>query len=106
MYNRPICGRSIGAYTNLGDLQRDLMGVKSPHQIKKIIKNCIGLLPEVRQHIITSLVSKLEASFFDPALDGLQKRELQVHKSTTSKFIHLSANHRVNSSFVDTFPYP
>jgi hypothetical protein len=24
-----ICGRSTGAYTNLGDLQRDLMGVKS-----------------------------------------------------------------------------
>jgi hypothetical protein len=29
MYNRPICGRGTGAYTNLGDLQRDLMGVKS-----------------------------------------------------------------------------
>jgi hypothetical protein len=29
MYNRPMCGRSTGAYTNLGDLQRDLMGVKS-----------------------------------------------------------------------------
>jgi hypothetical protein len=29
MYNRPICGRSTGAYTNLGDLQKDLMGVKS-----------------------------------------------------------------------------
>jgi hypothetical protein len=27
MYNRPICGRITGAYTNLGDLQRDLMGV-------------------------------------------------------------------------------
>jgi hypothetical protein len=26
MYNRPICGRSTGTYTNLGDLQRDLMG--------------------------------------------------------------------------------
>jgi hypothetical protein len=36
MYNRPICGRSTGAYTNLGDLQRDLMGVKShPTKIKK-----------------------------------------------------------------------
>jgi hypothetical protein len=34
MYNRPICGRSTGAYTNLGDLQRDLMGVKS-HPTKK-----------------------------------------------------------------------
>jgi hypothetical protein len=29
MYNRPICGRSTGAYTNLGGLQRDLMGVMS-----------------------------------------------------------------------------
>jgi hypothetical protein len=29
MYNRPMCGRSTGTYTNLGDLQRDLMGVKS-----------------------------------------------------------------------------
>jgi hypothetical protein len=29
MYNRPVCGRSTGAYTNLGDLQRDLMVVKS-----------------------------------------------------------------------------
>jgi hypothetical protein len=29
MYNRPMCGRSTGAYTNLGDLQRNLMGVKS-----------------------------------------------------------------------------
>jgi hypothetical protein len=34
MYNRPICGRSTGAYTNLGELQRDLMGVKS-HPTKK-----------------------------------------------------------------------
>jgi hypothetical protein len=34
MYNKPICGRSTGAYTNLGDLQRDLMGVKS-HPTKK-----------------------------------------------------------------------
>jgi hypothetical protein len=34
MYSRPICGRSTGAYTNLGDLQRDLMGVKS-HPTKK-----------------------------------------------------------------------
>jgi hypothetical protein len=29
MYNRPMCGRSTGAYTNLGDLPKDLMGVKS-----------------------------------------------------------------------------
>jgi hypothetical protein len=29
MYNRPMCGRSTGTYTNLGDLQKDLMGVKS-----------------------------------------------------------------------------
>jgi hypothetical protein len=34
MYNRPICGRSTGAYTNIGDLQRDLMAVKS-HPTKK-----------------------------------------------------------------------
>jgi hypothetical protein len=35
MYNRPMCGRSTGTYTNLGDLQRDLMGVKSHHTKKK-----------------------------------------------------------------------
>jgi hypothetical protein len=29
MCNRPMCGCSTGTYTNLGDLQRDLMGVKS-----------------------------------------------------------------------------
>jgi hypothetical protein len=42
LYNRPICGRSTGAYTNLGDLQRDLMGVKShPTKLKKLLKkNC------------------------------------------------------------------
>jgi hypothetical protein len=33
LYNRPMRGRSTGAYKNLGDLQRDLMGVKS-HPIK------------------------------------------------------------------------
>jgi hypothetical protein len=27
MYNRPMCGRSTGTYTNLGDLQRDLRGL-------------------------------------------------------------------------------
>jgi hypothetical protein len=36
MYNRPICGRSTGAYTNLGDLQRDLMGVKFHPTKKKV----------------------------------------------------------------------
>jgi hypothetical protein len=34
MYNRPICGRSTGTYTNLGDLQRDLRGL-SPTPPKK-----------------------------------------------------------------------
>jgi hypothetical protein len=38
MYDRPICGRSTEAHTNLGDLQRDLMGVKS-HPTKKKKKN-------------------------------------------------------------------
>jgi hypothetical protein len=36
IYKRPICGHSTGAYTNLGDLQRDLMGVKSHPTKKKI----------------------------------------------------------------------
>jgi hypothetical protein len=37
MYNRPMCGRSTGTYTNLGDLQRDLMGVKShPTKLKNL----------------------------------------------------------------------
>jgi hypothetical protein len=33
-----MCGRSTGAYTNLGDLERDLMGVKS-HPTKLINKS-------------------------------------------------------------------
>jgi hypothetical protein len=48
MYNRPICGRSTGIYTNLGDLQRDLRGLSpTPPNKKKIcvwmeggVKNC------------------------------------------------------------------
>jgi hypothetical protein len=36
MYNRSMCGRSSGTYTNLGDLQKDLMGVKShPTKLKR-----------------------------------------------------------------------
>jgi hypothetical protein len=35
MYNRPICGRSTGAYTNLGDLQRDLRGLSPTPPNKK-----------------------------------------------------------------------
>jgi hypothetical protein len=37
MYNRSICGHSTRAYTNLGDLQRNLMGFKS-HPTKKKVK--------------------------------------------------------------------
>jgi hypothetical protein len=33
MYNRPMCGRSTGTYTNLGDLQRDLMGQEEQNYI-------------------------------------------------------------------------
>jgi hypothetical protein len=42
MYNRPMCGRSTGTYTNLGDLQRDIMGVKS-HPTKKKGKTVMKL---------------------------------------------------------------
>jgi hypothetical protein len=36
MYNRPMCGRSAGTYTNLGDLQRDLRGLSpTPPNNKK-----------------------------------------------------------------------
>jgi hypothetical protein len=35
MYHRPICGRSTGAYTNLGDLQRDLRGLSPTPPNKK-----------------------------------------------------------------------
>jgi hypothetical protein len=34
MYDRPMCGRSTGTYTNLGDLQRDLRGL-SPTPLNK-----------------------------------------------------------------------
>jgi hypothetical protein len=35
MYNKPICGRSTGTYTNLGDLQRDLIGLSPTPPNKK-----------------------------------------------------------------------
>jgi hypothetical protein len=35
MYNRPMCGRSTGTYTNLGDLQRDLSGLSPTPPNKK-----------------------------------------------------------------------
>jgi hypothetical protein len=35
MYNRPMCGCSTGTYTNLGDLQRDLMGLSPTPPNKK-----------------------------------------------------------------------
>jgi hypothetical protein len=42
VYNRPICGRSTGAYTNLGDLQKDLRGLSpTPPNKKKTIKNMV-----------------------------------------------------------------
>jgi hypothetical protein len=53
MYNRPICGRSAGAYTNLWDLQRDLIWVKShPTKMKKKksvknIKKEIGIILDI-----------------------------------------------------------
>jgi hypothetical protein len=51
MYNRPICGCSTGAYTNLGDLQRDLMGVKShPTKLKKLLRAWLYLLSSLALH--------------------------------------------------------
>jgi hypothetical protein len=53
MYNRPMCGRSTGDYTNLGNLQMDLMGVKS-HPTKKKKKKghrAYVLIPNVAQKI-------------------------------------------------------
>jgi hypothetical protein len=35
MYNRPMCGRSTGTYTNLGDLQKDLRGLSPTPPNKK-----------------------------------------------------------------------
>jgi hypothetical protein len=50
MYNRPICGRSIGAYTNL----RDLMGVKS-HPTKKKTRNRVArLYPQALGSLLVS----------------------------------------------------
>jgi hypothetical protein len=42
MYNRPMCGRSTGAYTNLGDLQRDLRGLSPTPQKKNEKKEVFG----------------------------------------------------------------
>jgi hypothetical protein len=42
MYNRPMCGRSTGTYTNLGDLQRDLREL-SPTPPKKNGKANVSL---------------------------------------------------------------
>jgi hypothetical protein len=39
MYNRPICGRSTGAYTNLGDLQSPTPPNKNKKKISKISKD-------------------------------------------------------------------
>jgi hypothetical protein len=39
-----MCGRSIGTYTNLGDLQRDLRGVKShPTKLKILSDVCLEI---------------------------------------------------------------
>jgi hypothetical protein len=38
MYNRPMCGRSTGTYTNLEDLQRHLRGLSPTPSNKKKIK--------------------------------------------------------------------
>jgi hypothetical protein len=43
---------------------------------------------------------------FDPAFGDLQKRELRVYNSPTSKLMHFSANRRVDSYFVDNLSYP
>jgi hypothetical protein len=51
MYNRPMYGRSTGAYTNLGDLQRDLMGVKSHPTKKKRYVHCF------RQNAVAHLIA-------------------------------------------------
>jgi hypothetical protein len=39
MYNRPMCGRSTGTYTILGDLQRDLRGLSPTPPKKNNISN-------------------------------------------------------------------
>jgi hypothetical protein len=49
-----MCGRSTGAYTNLGDLQRDLMGVKS-HPTKKIKDGDRTFARNVGEHIQVNL---------------------------------------------------
>jgi hypothetical protein len=41
MYNRPMCGRSTGTYTNLGDLQRDLRGLSPTPPKKKYISSSL-----------------------------------------------------------------
>jgi hypothetical protein len=44
MYNRPMCGRSTGTYTNLGDLQRDLRGLSPTPPNKKKLYNSNTLI--------------------------------------------------------------
>jgi hypothetical protein len=52
MYNRPICGRSTGAYTNLGDLQRDLRGLSPTPPNNKNKKNKIIKKKSTSEHFL------------------------------------------------------
>jgi hypothetical protein len=69
MYNRPMCGRSTGTYTNQGDLQRDLMGLSPtpPNKKKTITMKELCFLRGPCRDIITrgqgySLVSSVQES--------------------------------------------
>jgi hypothetical protein len=51
MYNKPMCGRSTGTYTNLGDLQRDLRGLSPTPPNKKtlyLLKQLVAGFPPRR----------------------------------------------------------
>jgi hypothetical protein len=76
MYNRPMCGRSTGAYTNLGDLQRDLMGAKS-HPTKKKWQRDTAAQLELRESLPTY------SAWTDEMLGALLYSFIQVYFIST-----------------------
>jgi hypothetical protein len=72
MYNRPMRGRSTGTYTNLGDLQRDLMGVKSHPTTKKKSTTC-GSNEEEKRFICSLFTDAVRSSdYIAIKITGLQ----------------------------------
>jgi hypothetical protein len=57
MHNRPMCGRSAGTYTDLGDLQRDLRGLSpTPPNKKNTIFSRLLMLTLIFLGIVINLL--------------------------------------------------